>query len=72
MLALFFFSFLLSPSNFNSGYANATVLSVNTTGILGDTAVSYSLGVRPVVNLSADVLISGGDGTAINPYVVVK
>lgn len=26
--------------------------------------------IRPVLNLSADIRISGGDGTAINPYIV--
>lgn len=63
----------LSPSHFYStaAYARAwIVLSAGT--LLPWYAVSTGRGVRPVVNLSADVLISGGDGTAINPYVVVK
>ena len=30
-----------------------------------------SLGVRPVINLKADVLVSGGTGAANNPYVIV-
>ena len=31
---------------------------------------SLQHGVRPVINLKADITISGGDGTASNPYVV--
>ena len=63
----------LSPSYFNSTLAYARAWSVNSSGYLHPwDAVSTGCGVRPVVNLSADVLISGGDGTAINPYVVVK
>ena len=63
----------MSPSRFASGLALASAWLVNTAGRLYyGSSVSARLGVRPVVNLSADVLISGGDGTAINPYVVVK
>lgn len=32
--------------------------------------VFNTAGVRPVINLSADVTISSGDGTMNNPYVV--
>ena len=31
---------------------------------------NYSLGVRPVINLSSDVEIISGDGTKDSPYVV--
>ena len=63
----------MSPSHFYSGFALAYAWRVVTAGGLHyGISVSAGLGVRPVVNLSADVLISGGDGTAINPYVVVK
>lgn len=60
----------LSPSRFYSWNAYARAWLVYSTGYLFNAWVAYSCGVRPVVNLSADVLISGGDGTAINPYVV--
>lgn len=63
----------LSPSNFYSSRALAYAWLVTSAGSLNDVnRVSTGCGVRPVVNLSADVLISGGDGTAVNPYVVVK
>lgn len=63
----------LSPSYFNSSNAIAFAWYVNSAGSLyAGNNVSAGCGVRPVLNLSADVLISGGDGTAVNPYVVVK
>lgn len=62
----------MSPSSFTSSLAIAYAWLVYSTGFLNTNWVSYGCGVRPVVNLSADVLISGGDGTAENPYVVVK
>ena len=36
----------------------------------GPPYVSDEYGVRPVINLRADITISSGDGTATNPYVV--
>ena len=62
----------MSPSHFSSSLALANAWYVHSTGSLNTPWVSNGYGVRPVVNLSADVLISGGDGTAENPYVVVK
>ena len=62
----------MSPSNFHSARAVAYAWYVYSTGSLTTYWVSDSSGVRPVVNLSADVLISGGDGSASNPYVVVR
>ena len=60
----------LSPYNFNSWNTAANVWNVNSDGNLGTNWVTTWLGVRPVVNLSSDILISGGTGTANNPYVV--
>jgi len=33
-------------------------------------AVSSSISVRPVINLKADVLITGGIGTANDPFMI--
>ena len=60
----------MSPSNFLSSSASAYAWVVNSTGHLNANWVTASNGVRPVVNLSADILITGGDGTKINPYMV--
>ena len=58
----------MSPRNFNG--ALASVFAVNSVGSLGHWHVNYAYGVRPVVNLKADVQISTGSGTSSNPYVI--
>ena len=63
---------LLSPYYFHSTHAAAYEWRVTSAGTLSTIWVTIVYGVRPVVNLSADILISGGDGTANNPYVVTK
>ena len=61
----------LSPSNFNTNYSQARVWFLLSSGsISGWYDVSSSFGTRPVINLKADVQITKGDGTALNPYVV--
>ena len=58
----------MSPSYFGSGYAR--VFFVNSIGWLINNAVSNTFGVRPVINISRDVTITGS-GTATDPYQVV-
>ena len=49
----------------------ATVWPVNPTGGLSQWYnVANSFGVRPVINLKADTLITKGDGTALNPFKI--
>lgn len=60
----------MSPYNFNSSAASASAWYVFSAGYLSAHGVAASYGVRPVVNLSADILITGGDGTKVNPYMV--
>ena len=48
----------------------ASVLHVGTVGIGGEEIVYRTWGVRPVINLSANVTITGS-GTSTDPYVVV-
>ena len=59
----------MTPLYFNASYAYAYVFSVYFSGELN--ALSYvtlSFGVRAVINLRSDVLISQGEGTTDNPY----
>ena len=49
-------------------YSSANVYRVY--GYLTNSIVSNSEGVRPVINLSANVTVSSGDGTSSNPYVI--
>ena len=58
----------MSPSYYRSGLAY--VFRVYSNGGFGWNYVSSAYGVRPVLNLSADVTISSGDGTINNPYLV--
>ena len=61
----------LSPGGFGSLNSFANVWRVTPSGGLGPWGgVDSSFGARPVINLKADTLITKGDGTALNPYVV--
>ena len=57
----------MSPAGFRSNYAYAWL--VDSDGHTGRNAVDIAYGVRPVLNLSADTLVSGS-GTSANPYIV--
>ena len=57
----------LSPRSFDSSYASVF------DGGYGDLYyrnVSYTYGVRPVINLTTDILTTSGDGSANTPYEV--
>ena len=61
----------MSPDVFIA--TSAIVFYVSTTGSLGDLniySVNATLGVRPIINLRADVTFTG-NGTAESPYEVV-
>ena len=58
----------LSPYYFGGGYAR--MFRVYSYGSLGNGSVSDTNGVRPVINLKANVTISEGDGSSSNPYVI--
>ena len=61
----------LSPSLFNSYVFRAYVWNVLPSGGMNYWyTVTDTFGARPVINLKVDTLITKGDGTALNPYVV--
>ena len=61
----------LSPSDFNSGSSSTNVWIVLPSGSLHPWySVTFSLGVRPVINIKADVQITKGDGSSLNPFVI--
>ena len=61
----------LSPSRFSSNNSFAGVWTVLPSGSLNLwNRVADSFGVRPVINLRADILITKGDGSALSPFVV--
>ena len=57
----------MSPSWYFSGHAH--IFAVNSDGYLSDNSVINTYGVRPVINLDTDVILTGS-GTASNPYIV--
>ena len=63
--------FTMTPSYFSAAFAYAVVYFVYPSGglYLWDN-VSNSGGVRAVINLRSDVLISKGDGTSENPFIL--
>ena len=61
----------LSPSYFHSYYSSGNVWNVLPSGgLLYWNGVTGSFGARPVINLKADIKITKGDGTALNPFKV--
>ena len=58
----------MSPYYFHRG--GACVFRVHAYGDLDYNSVDDEYGVRPVVNLKADVQISSGSGTSSNPYTI--
>ena len=61
----------MTPFKYDSYYLTADVILMQSSGsIRGWVPVSYNYSVRPVINLKADVEISGGIGTANDPYII--
>ena len=61
----------LSPSYFASNSSVAFVWHVMPSGSLSPWPyVTDSNGVRPVINLKADTLITKGDGSSLNPFTI--
>ena len=60
----------MSPSNFNATLTSANGFDANSTGFANYRWVTDSVGVRAVINLKSDTSITGGIGTANDPYIV--
>ena len=61
----------LSPAFYEIYYSIAISWTINPSGWLDHwTSNVFSFGVRPVINLRSDVIISKGDGTSLNPFKV--
>jgi len=59
--------FTATPAEFY--YNNAYMFIVNNTGAIGTGKVIDEYGIRPVINLIADVTVSGS-GTINDPYTI--
>ena len=60
----------MSPYNFHAGIARSHVWSVNATGGFNAPNPATKSGIRPVVNLTSEVLYSSGSGTESDPYKI--
>ena len=63
----------MTPQGYRSNINTGVVFILTDIGFLYNplNLTGSSSGIRPVINLRADVTISSGDGTASNPYVIV-
>ena len=63
----------LSPSYFVSDDSRAYIWRMMSSGSFSSwDYVANSYGIRPVINIRQNVIISKGDGTALNPFVVAN
>ena len=61
----------MSPCHFTSSFNKAYVFYVFATGYLNEgNEVSFSYGVRPVINLKSTTTFIEGTGTSTDPYIV--
>ena len=60
----------MSPAYFRASDGNNREWNISSSGYLGASWTSNSFGIRPVINLKADVEISGGTGTSNDPFVI--
>lgn len=59
----------ISPNRYISGHPNVFIMDSDSS--FATTSVSSTYGIRPVINLNNDILISSGNGTESKPYVVL-
>ena len=59
-----------SPRLFSVANNRANIFVLGGDGNLGDASSADSIGIRPVINLNANVEITGGIGTKSEPFVV--
>ena len=60
----------MSPGYFSATNMSAREFNASSAGYAGNNNVTFTSGVRPVINLSSTVEIESGIGTANAPYVV--
>ena len=61
----------MTPFWYTQGTPSTTMFAIGQNGNVSHSAItSPSFGLRPVINLKADVTISSGDGTPTNPFII--
>ncbi len=60
----------MSPIRYYPDEHFSRVFIVHKSGAQGEWGVDNYLGVRPVINLKADIEFTGGNGTSSNPFII--
>ena len=60
----------MTPSRFNSSSAGTSEFNVYPTGLLSNDNVASGLGLRPVINLKSETMLSRGNGTVDHPFEI--
>ena len=60
----------MTPTRFHATTAMQHMFIISYNGLLNDYRASNSGEVHPVINIKKDILISQGDGTTENPYIL--
>ena len=60
----------MSPQGYDANNKVARVFAVYENGLLNGSSVDWTYGVRPVINLNADIEFTSGTGASNNPFVV--
>ena len=60
----------MTPRLYSYGNQFAFEYILSSTGGISSDLIQYSLGIRPVINLRADVTVSSGNGTSTQPFVI--
>ena len=60
----------MSPSTFNISYKAVYAFFAHSSGLFASAQIDGRFGVRGVINLKGDTQISGGIGTANDPYII--
>ena len=60
----------MSPRHFDASSLVAVGFHATSSGLVGNDNVTFTYGVRPVINLAPDTPITGGIGTANDPFVL--
>ena len=60
----------MTPSSFDASYSGNFAYIVSSNGGYDSNGVRLNIGVRPVINLNANVKITSGSGTESDPYVI--
>ena len=60
----------MTPYSLDTNYNGVFAMCINWQGALTPAGITDSLGIRPVINLKANIQFKSGSGTESDPYVI--